>query len=336
MRDQKPLVSIQRLCKRFPIEHDHVVYACDDVTLDIWRGETLGLIGESGSGKTTLGRCLLRLIEPTSGNILFEGTSLSGLSQREIRSLRSDMQIVFQEPFDSLNPQIRIGRQITEPLRIHRRIGRGEAKKAAERLLRMVGLPPTVADVLPSSLSAGAQQRCSIARAISTEPKLIVLDEPTSALPPESEIEIISLLKSLQQRLEVTYLFISHDLSLVRSICDRVAVMYLSQVVEVGDHEAIFEKPQHPYTRALLAAHLLPDPRYRAQPGERRNVLKGEIPSPIDLPLGCYLASRCPHVKPPRCVEEHQHLLPEDAPPDAQLVRCWRVSEGELRFVPAD
>jgi oligopeptide/dipeptide ABC transporter ATP-binding protein len=236
------------------------------------------------------------------------------------------MQIVFQEPFDSLNPQLAIGRQIAEPLRIHTDLSRGQRAERARELLRLVGLPPNVYDAVPAMLSPGSLQRCSIARAAATSPKLIVLDEPTSALAPEAEAEIIALLQRLQAELGLTYIFISHDLSLVRSICDRVAIMYLSQVVEVGDRDDVFERPRHPYSRALLASVLQADPTVRRDATDRAERLEGEIPSPIDLPRGCYLASRCPYVR-ERCREEPQVL--ETVGP-GHLARCWRMVSGDL------
>jgi oligopeptide/dipeptide ABC transporter ATP-binding protein len=326
---REPLVEIRGLVKRFAIPgSDKVVHACEDVSLEIYPGETLGLIGESGSGKTTLGRCMLRLLDPTSGEVIFEGQDVARLEKKKLRRLRSDMQIVFQEPYDSLNPQLTIGYQVAEPLRIHTDLDKAARKRRTRELLELVGLPRIVADALPGSLSLGALQRCSIARAIATEPKLIVLDEPTSALSPESEAEVIRLLSQFQAELGLAYLFISHDLSLIGEICDRVAVMYLSQVVEVGSREQIFTNPRHPYTRALLAAALVPDPRQRRSAERRSERLRGEIPSPIDLPVGCYLASRCPYVR-DRCRAEPQELAPLGADPGHQA-RCWRVTEGDL------
>jgi len=324
----EPLLEIRNLVKLFPLPGGkQVVHACGDVTLRVERGETLGVIGESGSGKTTLGRCVLALTMPTEGEVLFEGRDLTKLDREQLRRLRTDMQIVFQEPFDSLNPQMPVWRQVVEPLRIHRNMAKAERRERALALLRMVGLPPTVADSLPKSLSPGALQRASIARAIATEPKLIVLDEPTSALPPEAEAEVIRLLKSLQERLGLTYIFISHDLSLVRAVCDRIAVMYLSQVVEYGTREELFANPRHPYTRALLASVLTPDPRQRRNLSDRVERLEGEIPSPIDLPRGCYLASRCPYTR-DRCRTEPQQLTVLEG--SAHQVRCWRIAEGDL------
>jgi oligopeptide/dipeptide ABC transporter ATP-binding protein len=324
--DVEPLLQIRNVSKAFPVRGTRqLVHACSDITVSVERGQTLGVIGESGSGKTTLGRCVLRLTEPSAGRIVFDGVDITELSHRRMRETRRDMQIVFQEPFDSLNPQMSVGRQIVEPLRIHSSMTRGERRERAVELLGQVGLPPSVSHMLPGTLSPGAQQRASIARAIATEPKLIVLDEPTSSLSPEAEIEVISLLRELQQRLGLTYIFISHDLTLLRSICDQVAVMYLSQIVEAGPRDAVFADPRHPYSRALLASVLSPHvPEPRTDSGAER--LRGEIPSPIDLPAGCYLASRCPHAV-DRCRTTLQVLEQIDR---RHQVRCWRARAREI------
>lgn len=326
-RAPEPLLQVRRLQKTFPIRNSNqVVHACSDVSLTLRAGETLGVIGESGSGKTTLGRCILRLVEPTAGEVIFNGSDLVGLRGSNLRRLRRDLQIVFQEPFDSLSPQMVIGRQIVEPLRIHTNMSRAERKAKAKELLRLVGLSAETADKLPAALTPGQMQRASIARAIATEPKLIILDEPTSALSPEAEVETIDLLESLQERLGLTYIFISHDLSLVRSICDHVAVMYLSQIVESGARDEVFSNPRHPYSKALLSSVLLP--YVDAHRADRRGTrLEGEIPSPIDLPEGCFLASRCPHVTEP-CRGEPQQLEPTVEAD--HLVRCRRVINNEI------
>lgn len=322
------LVEIKGLVKQFHIPGTKAaVHACSDVDLTLYKGETLGVIGESGSGKTTLGRCVLRLINPTAGEVIFEGRDVTKMSAADVRQLRTDMQIVFQEPFDALNPQITIWKQIVEPLRIHSDMNKQQRRERALELLALVGLPPSVADAIPAMLSPGALQRASIARAISTSPKLVVLDEPTSALPPEAEAEIMALLKRLQRDLGLTYIFISHDLALVKSICDRVAIMYLSQVVELGTREEIFKHPRHPYSRALLASVLLPDPKQRRDLSNRAERLEGEIPSPINLPKGCYLATRCPYVL-DRCREEPQKL--NQAHQADHFARCWRMTERDL------
>jgi len=321
------LAEIEELVKQFPIPgSDKVVHACSDVTLTLRRGQTIGVIGESGSGKTTLGRCVLRLLEPTSGRVIFEGRDITEMSRKDVRKLRTDMQIVFQEPFDSLNPQMTVGRQIGEPLRIHTSMSKAERKERVLELLELVGLPPSTYGGLPGQLSPGALQRASIARAMSTNPKLIVLDEPTSALAPEAETEVIGLLRRLQTERSLTYIFISHDLSLVSEICDQVAIMYLSQVVEYGTRNQVFEHARHPYSRALLASVLKPDPAQRRDAADQAERLEGEIPSPIDLPTGCFLASRCHFVK-ERCWEEPQEM--QDLG-DGHFARCWRMAEGDL------
>ena len=259
------------------------------------------------------------------GEVIFEGRDLTKLDKRALRALRTDLQIVFQEPFDSLNPQMTVGRQIVEPLRIHEKLGRRERRAGALELVRMVGLPPSVADAIPKMLSPGALQRASIARAIATEPKLIVLDEPTSALPPEAELEVIALLKDLQRRLGLTYIFISHDLSLVRShLRSRRGDVPQPDRRERASGTSCSSMPRHPYSRALLASVLVPDPQRSGEDlSDRGERLEGEIPSPIDLPKGCYLASRCPYVR-DRCRAEPQQLLPTwDTMGTASAAGAW-------------
>ena len=264
--------------------------AVSDVSFSIGPAETLGIVGESGSGKTTVGRCVLRLIEPTSGRILVDGHNLSALPRDSLRVIRPQMQLVFQEPFDSLDPQKTVGQIIAEPLRLHSKLSRAERHDRVLELLEKVGLSHRMADCHPHQIAAGQQQRVGIARAIATEPKFIVLDEPVSSLDPTARAEIIDLLIDLQERLGITYLFISHDLTTVRYLCNWVAVMYLGKIVEMSPAEQLFERPVHPYTRALLSAVPEPDPEIR----RAKFVLKGEIPSPINLPSGCHLHSRCP------------------------------------------
>ena len=326
LKTDKPLVTVRGLDKVFPWSGSNkVIQACQDVSFDVGVGETVGIVGESGSGKTTLGRCILRLIEPTAGEVIFDGQNLSGASSNTMRRLRRDMRIVFQEPVESLNPRLSVGRQISEPLRIHTKMSKTQRSARVLELLGMVGLDESVANTLPGALSAGAAQRCSIARAIATDPKLIVLDEPTSALAPEAEADLIRLLSDLQQKLGIAYIFISHNLALVAEICDRIVVMYLSQVVEIGTAKQIFQQPQHPYTRALIAATLLPDPAQRSRVENRWERLAGEIPSPIALPRGCYLASRCLYAL-DRCRNERQLL--QACATDGRPVRCWRAADG--------
>ena len=327
------LLAVDGLQKHFRVHGSKsVLQACNNVSFEVRRGETFGIVGESGSGKSTLGRCVLRLLEPSGGLIEFQGHELGALSKRELRLLRKDMQIVYQEPMESLNPLWRIGNQITEPLRNFTSMSKADRHARAVELLGLVGLRPEVADALPGALSTGMQQRCSIARAIAAEPKLIVLDEPTSALPPETETDIVTLLGDLQERLDLSYIFISHDLALVRRFCDRVAVMYLGQVVEIADRDELFARPRHPYTQGLLGSTLTPNPRARVGRGDRRVRLEGEIPSPIDLPEGCFLASRCPFVL-ERCQSEFQELRVLS---DRHQTRCWRAAEGDLELAPED
>ena len=307
------LLAVKDLRKTFPLRGSHKrVQAVDDVSFTIGRGETLGLVGESGSGKTTVGRCILRLAEPDTGEITFGEASVTGASAGALRNLRRKLQVVFQDPFDSLDPRWTVADIIGEAMQ-----GRQNRVRIVE-LLRLVGLGPDVASAKPRALSAGSQQRVNIARAIAVEPELIVLDEPTSALTPLARIAIIRLLRDIQARLGVSYLFISHDLNTVEHMSHRVAVMYLGQIVEIGTREQVFRAPLHPYSKALLAAHLTADPSRRRVDRQNPEMLAGEIPSPIDLPRGCYLASRCP-VAQPSCREQPQPLLPA---PDGRLVRC--------------
>ena len=310
--DAPVLLEMRNLSKSFRLRGSGKrLQAVDSVDLTIRRGETLGLVGESGSGKTTVGRCLLRLVEPDSGEVLFDGVDLVHASPATMRRLRKRVQIVFQDPLDALDPRWSVEAIVNEALE------RPDAARVAD-LLGLVGLDPAVAALKPRSLSAGAQQRVSIARAIAADPALIVLDEPTSALTPLARVGIVRLLRDLQERLGMSFLFISHDLSTVEHLSHRVAVMYLGQVVEVGTRAQIFGAPRHPYSRALLGAHLVPDPARRRVDREPEAALAGEIPSPIDLPKGCYLAGRCP-VATDAC---RVTLQPLRQLADGRLIRC--------------
>jgi oligopeptide/dipeptide ABC transporter ATP-binding protein len=284
------ILNVSHLVKRFPVPNSkQQVWAVNDVSFTVNKGETFGLVGESGSGKTTIGRCLLRLAEPTSGQLLFAGKDITRIKEKELRRLRSRMQIVFQEPYDSMNPRRTIGDAIREPLMAAKLSTSGQMERVLE-LMSQVFLDPEDAGKYPHELSAGQLQRAGVARAIATNAELIVLDEPTSLLDPSVRAEIIDLLITLQKRTGVSYVFISHDLTTVQHISHRVAVMYLGKIVEMGTTRQIFANPLHPYTKALLSAVLFPDPK-------RKRVayaLQGEIPSPIDLPSGCFLHSRCP------------------------------------------
>jgi oligopeptide/dipeptide ABC transporter ATP-binding protein len=324
--DTPPLISVRGLIKRYILRRNRaVLQAVGGVFLDIRPGETLGLVGESGSGKTTVGRCILGLEKADEGELIYRGQKLE-LRQGLPRALRPKMQIVFQDPFDSLDPRWTVADLLGEPLDLHTGL-RGEARRARiAELLDLVGLEAATTAARPRMLSAGQQQRVGIARALACEPELIVLDEPTSALAPAARTAIILLLRALQQRLGIAYLFISHDLATVRHLSHRVAVMYLSQIVEQGDRDQIFDSPRHPYTRALLAAHLDTDPDRRRPEHPPAIRLDGEIPSPVDLPPGCYLAGRCP-VAVPRCAAEKQDLRAHEP---GRLVRCWRAEEPDL------
>lgn len=328
-RDQsakQPLIEVESLTKLFPIKRsDAVVQAVSDVSFTVGVGESLGLVGESGSGKTTVGRCLLRLVEPTSGEIRFHGEPIGAMTPRDFRRYRAKLQIVFQNPFDALNPRWTVRDILREPLDVHTNLSSREKEDRIFELLDLIGTPREVIDYRPRRLNAGQQQRIGVARAIATNPEFVVLDEPTSALAPISRAEIIGLLKDLQDRLGFSYLFISHDLSTVKDLCHRVGVMYLSQIVEIGTTEQVFGDPQHPYSKALLASVLAPDPFDRRIDREVRESLEGEIPSPINLPKGCYLFGRCP-IAVDVCRDRPQELRQLE---DGRLVRCWRVTEGD-------
>jgi oligopeptide/dipeptide ABC transporter ATP-binding protein len=315
-----PIVRVEHLVKHFPLSgSSKVVQAVNDVSFSIEPGETLGLVGESGSGKTTVGRCILRLIEPTAGRVIFEGRDLNSLSDESMRVLRPRLQLVFQEPFESLDPRMTIAQILEEPLRLHTRLSRRERGERTVELLTLVGLRRRIVEYYPHQLAAGQQQRVGIARAIATHPSFIVLDEPVSSLDPTARAEIIDLLIELQERLGMAYLFISHDLTTVKYLCTWTAVMYLGKIVEMSPTEELFEQPSHPYTRALLSAVPFPDPDIKHE----KYVLSGEIPSPINLPSGCHLHTRCP-----AAVEACSITVPVPIQVgDAHWASCIRVHE---------
>ena len=269
------------------------IKAVDDISFFVRRGETLGIVGESGCGKTTTGRCILQLYKPTAGQIRFEGQELTGLSNRQMRAMRRQMQVIFQDPYSSLNPRMTAGNIIGEPLTVHGLVsGKSEFRDRVADLLLNVGLNPYMADRFPHEFSGGQRQRIGVARALSVSPKFIVADEPVSALDVSIQAQIINLLEELQEQFSLTYLFIAHDLSVVRHISDRVGVMYLGHLVEMADRNDIYVNPIHPYTKALLSAVPIPDPVIDAQ--RERILLSGEVPSPLNPPSGCVFHTRCP------------------------------------------
>lgn len=307
------LLEVKDLKKHFPIRGGFFgrvvgsVKAVDGVSFDVMKGETFSIVGESGCGKSTTGMTILRLLEPTGGQVLFEGKDMATAKGKELRRLRRDMQVIFQDPYSSLNPKHTVREIISEPLIVNKLASGKELEKRVHQLLEYVGLGPHHLERYPHEFSGGQRQRIGIARALALDPKLIICDEPVSALDVSIQSQVLNLLEELQQELGLTYIFISHDLSVVEHISDRVAVMYLGKIVEMGTREEIFESPKHPYTQALLSSVPLIDAQ--ARKNKQRIILKGDVPSPMSPPKGCHFHTRCPF-KMDRCVQEYPALRP--------------------------
>ncbi|MCH2525321.1 MAG: ATP-binding cassette domain-containing protein [Dehalococcoidia bacterium] len=299
-KSNEVLVDVQNLVKYFPVTAGILfqkkvadVKAVDDVSFKIHKGETLGMVGESGCGKTTVGRTMLQLYKPTSGNVIFEGNDLTTMAARDLRAMRRRMQMIFQDPYGSLNPRMSAGNIVGEPLVVHKMTrSRAEFKDQVDELLTVVGLSPYMGARFPHEFSGGQRQRIGVARALAVRPSFIVCDEPVSALDVSIQAQLINLLEELQEQFDLTYLFVAHDLSVVRHISDRIVVMYLGKIAEIADRNELYENPLHPYTQALLSAVPIPDPIVEAT--RERTVLQGDVPSPLNPPSGCVFHPRCP------------------------------------------
>jgi oligopeptide/dipeptide ABC transporter ATP-binding protein len=310
-----PLIKLEGVKKYFPITRGIVfqkkigqVHAVDGVDLEVYPGETLGLVGETGCGKSTLARVVMRLYNPTDGRILFDGQDITRIKGKKLRALRRDMQMIFQDPYASLNPRKTVGAIIGEPFKLHGTVPRNKIRNEVKQLMQLVGLNPEHYNRYPHAFSGGQRQRIGFARALALRPRLIVADEPVSALDVSIQAQILNLLEDLQEEFNLTYLFIAHDLSVVKHVSDRVAVMYLGKIVEMAPGDTLYRNPKHPYTGALMSAVPIPDPDLAAQ--KKRIILEGDVPSPIDPPSGCRFHPRCPRAQFPKCKEEQPELLP--------------------------
>jgi oligopeptide transport system ATP-binding protein len=319
--EERPLLDVRNLIMHFPLTQGIIiqrkvgaVQAVDGVSFTVKKGETLGLVGESGCGKSTTGRAILQLYKPTAGEVVFDGKDLTKLDSGDMRKMRRHLQMIFQDPYASLNPRMTVGNIVSEPMQIHNLVPKAERTKRVQELLQTVGLNPYFANRYPHEFSGGQRQRIGIARALAANPDFIVCDEPVSALDVSIQAQIVNLLEDLQDQFKLTYLFIAHDLSVVRHISDRVAVMYLGKIVEMADRNELYENPMHPYTKALLSAVPIPDPVIERR--RERIILTGDVPSPINPPTGCHFHTRCPYVMdickqvdPPYTAKGPDHLV---------------------------
>lgn len=326
--EKTELLKVEGLKQYFPIKGGFLgrtvnhVKAVDDISFTIYEGETVSIVGESGCGKSTTGRAILRLEEPTEGTVEFRGVNLADISKREMRNYRKDLQIIFQDPYASINPRQTVASVLTEAMEIQKVLPPNKRRQRVEELLETVGLLPYQADRFPHEFSGGQRQRIGIARALSVNPQLIICDEAVSALDVSIQAQVLNLLEELQDEFKLTYLFISHDLGVVRHISDRIIVMYLGKIMEIGDKKSLFENPKHPYTKALLSAIPVPDPDKKKE----RIVLRGDVPSPIDPPTGCRFHTRCPYAT-EKCVSDVPELRTTVSMAEEHQAACHYIEE---------